>query len=135
MRFLVTSEITPIESHQCDFPNVTGTRMTPIKMSKQKGKVHMALTLHRFNSQLRKTGWWPSPGKSTQIVHHQMISSENMETNYVVQTEKVMFSNMYACTYVYMHVITINEKEAINLEPEGRFIGDFESTKGNREML
>lgn len=29
----------------------------------------------------------------------------------------------------------INEKEAINLEPEGRFIGDFESTKGNREML
>lgn len=64
-----------------------------------------------------------------------MISSENMETNYIVQTEKVMFSNMYACTYVYMHVITINEKEAINLEPEGRFIGDFESTKGNREML
>lgn len=38
-------------------------------------------------------------------------------------------------TYVYMHVIMINEKEAINLEPEGRFIGDFESTKENREML
>ena len=49
-----------------------------------------------------------------------MVSPENIHTSNIIQTEQVIFRNIYVytCTYIYteayhayMHAITINEKE------------------------
>lgn len=50
-----------------------------------------------------------------------MVIPENKYMSKIIQTEQVIFRNIYICTYTYKHV-TINDGKVINLKEskEGR---------------
>lgn len=57
----------------------------------------------------------------------QTLSPENTHTGSVIQTEQVIFGNMYVYTYTCMHAITIRKNKAINLkESWEECMGSFE---------
>lgn len=41
---------------------------------------------------------------------------ENMHTGDIIQTEPILFRNLYAYTYAYMYVTTVNEKRRCAFE-------------------
>lgn len=57
-----------------------------------------------------------------------MSRSEN------IQTEQILFRNIYAQTYI--HVTTVNEKKVTNLkEGEERYMGGLEGDNGGKEVI
>lgn len=47
----------------------------------------------------------------------QMVSTKNIDASNIIWTKQVIFSNIYVyTTYTYMHIITVREKETINLK-------------------
>lgn len=47
-----------------------------------------------------------------------MVNLENMHTGDIIQTESIIFRNLYAYTYAYMYVTTVNEKRRCEFEKE-----------------
>ena len=58
-----------------------------------------------------------------------MVIPENVLTSSIIQTEKVIFRNIYA--YTYMYLTTINE----NKKSEEGYIGVLGGRKEKGEML
>ena len=52
-----------------------------------------------------------------------MVSSENIHTDYIIQTDRVMFRNIF--THTCMNVITITEKRwhEFTVEQGGEYVG------------
>lgn len=55
-------------------------------------------------------------------MRHQFVAqwSENTHANNFLQTEWVIFRNLYACTYKYIFAITIRGGKALNLKESGK---------------
>ena len=75
------------------------------------------------------------------IVQCQMVSSENICTGNIIQTEQVIFKHIYLYTYahththIYLHVTTSNEKKAKNLKKsKDGYMRRFGSRKGNGKL-
>lgn len=65
-----------------------------------------------------------------------MINSENTHTNNFLQTEWVIFRNLYACTYKYTFAITIRGEKGLKCKGKsGRIYGRFGGRKEKKEML
>lgn len=47
-----------------------------------------------------------------------MFRHVNIYTSNIIPTEKFVFRNMHACTYIYMHATTITEKRSHEFERE-----------------
>jgi hypothetical protein len=70
---------------------------------------------------------------------------ENTHKSNITLTHLIIYRNIYVytCTYIYteayhayMHAITINEKEVMNLkESRERFMGDLKGYKGKKEIF
>ena len=102
---LVLSDATPKRCHQYDCPNINGTRMVPMDMLKWTGKKPMRPELSTKNHrQPRKAGRRRDalPQGRAQLLIHQysMVSPENIYTSNIIQSEQVIFRNVYEHTYV-----------------------------------
>lgn len=63
-----------------------------------------------------------------------MISTENIHVGIVIQTEQVMFRNIYVYTYINMDTIMINYKRSMKLtERKWNLWEGLEGGKGRRE--
>lgn len=64
-----------------------------------------------------------------------MVSPKNTHLSNTIQTEKVIFRNIYVCTNTYMHAITISENKKTEFERVGRDIWKgLEGEKGGRNV-
>lgn len=68
------------------------------------------------------------------VIQYYLVSLEK-HTSSVIQMQQVLFRNICVNLYAYMHVITINKKEGMNLQENkkqvyGRFCG--EERKGGK---
>jgi hypothetical protein len=85
-----------------------------MSMQCRQRKAHRASILLKEPRQLRQAGSRKGGlpmGKEWQLVLHcHVVSSENIHTRNIIQTEPVIFRNIYACAYSYMHAITSENK-------------------------
>ena len=65
-----------------------------------------------------------------------MVSPENIHTSNIIQTEHIIFRNIFVYTYSYMHITTISEKRGHEFEREqGRVYGKIGEDKGKGEII
>lgn len=94
--------------------------------------------------QTPEEGWvqerWPCPteAQASLVIQCQMVSPENINTIWIIQTKHVTFRNIYAYTYTYPHMYAITVREIWGHESEGEwegYTGRFWGGKRKGEML
>lgn len=66
---------------------------------------------------------------------YQIVSPPNMHASNIIQTELVIFVNIYAFTYTYMHVTTLKKWAMILKDSKERYMGVSGGRKEEREIL
>lgn len=66
----------------------------------------------------------------------QMVYPENIHRSNIIQTEQVIFRNVYVYSYTHVHVRISGEKEAMNLKESGEgYLEELGGSKWKGEML
>ena len=95
--FLLISENTLTTSHQYDYPDMFGTRMTPINCHVGLGKVHRNSTLRKLLQAIKESceqERWSSAGKSTLTGGQAPNGHDNMQTSNFIYMKLCIFRNI-----------------------------------------